>query len=196
MYYYYYYYSDVKISFNFKEKGEYTIAGQDKVTIETLSSFLYDLNLLNDLLVLSTIEDYENYNFSQFFYYRKGRPLKREHKLYLHSINHNSPLSLEVIIPLAASAAGIPWLIFQSVQKIQNWNLEKRKLKAETEKAEFDAKEKRIKVQNEQLDLEERLIKRDALDTWNNILKRISKKPFIADNIEITFLNRDKEEEK
>jgi hypothetical protein len=194
MYYYYYYYSDVKITFNFKEKGEYIIDGNDKVTIETLSSFLYDLNLLNDLLVLSTIQDYESYNFSHFFYYRKGRPLKNEHKLYLQSINHNSPLGLEVIIPLAASVAGIPWLILQSVQKIQNWNLDRRKLKADTEKAELDAKEKRLKVQNEELDLEERLIRRDALNTWNNILKRLSEKPFIADNIEITFLNREEKE--
>lgn len=190
MYYYYYYYQlqpikPVKIKFTFKEDGEYLIGNEAKVTIETLSSFLYDLNLLYDCLALALIEQYSDYNFSQFFYYRKGRPLKKEHKLYLNKIDHNSPLRLEVIIPLAASAVGIPWLILQSAQKIRNWKLERRKLEIEVQKAELDLIEKKEKLVNERLDIEEKLLRRDALKTYNNILKRIENHPFFAVDVEI-----------
>ena len=191
MYYYYYYKSPVKIKFFFKEEGEYFIGDEAKVTIETLSSFLYDLNLLNDCLALALIDEYSNYNFSQFFYYRKGRPLKKEHKLYLNKINHNSPLGLEVIIPLAASAAGIPWLILQSAQKIRNWKLERQKLEIEVQKAELDLNEKKAKLVNEQLDIEEKLLKREALQTYNNILKRIENHPFFAVYVEIEIIEPD-----
>jgi hypothetical protein len=191
MYYYYYYKSPVKIKFSFKEEGEYFIGDEAKVTIETLSSFLYDLNLLNDCLALALIDDYSNYNFSRFFYYRKVRPLKKEHKLYLNKINHNSPLGLEVIIPLAASAAGIPWLILQSVQKIRNWKLERRKLEIEVQKAELDLNEKKAKLVNEQLDIEEKLLKREALQTYNNVLKRIENHPFFAVDVEIEIIEPD-----
>lgn len=191
MYYYYYYKSPVKIKFTFKEDGEYFIGDEAKVTIETLSSFLYDLNLLNDCLALALIDQYSDYNFSQFFYYRKGRPLKKEHKLYLNKINHNSPLGLEVIIPLAASAAGIPWLILQSAQKVRNWKLERRKLEIEVQKAELDLNEKKAKLVNEQLDIEEKLLKREALQTYNNILKRIESHPFFAVDVEIEMIEPD-----
>jgi hypothetical protein len=191
MYYYYYYKSPVKIKFTFNEDGEYFIGDEAKVTIETLSSFLYDLNLLNDCLALALIDQYSDYNFSQFFYYRKGRPLKKEHKLYLNKINHNSPLGLEVIIPLAASAAGIPWLILQSAQKIRNWKLERRKLEIEVQKAELDLNEKKAKLVNEQLDIEEKLLKREALQTYNNILKRIENHPFFAVDLEIEMVEPD-----
>lgn len=191
MYYYYYYKSPVKIKFSFKEEGEYFIGDEAKVTIETLSSFLYDLSLLNDCLALALIDEYSNYNFSHFFYYRKGRPLKKEHKLYLNKINHNSPLRLEVIVPLAASAAGIPWLILQSVQKIRNWKLERRKLEIEVQKAELDLNEKKVKLVNEQLDIEEKLLKREALQTYNNILKRIENHPFFAVDVEIEIIEPD-----
>lgn len=191
MYYYHYYESPVKIKFTFKENGEYFIGDEAKVTIETLSSFLYDLNLLNDCLALALIDQYSDYNFSQFFYYRKGRPLKKEHKLYLNKINHNSPLGLEVIIPLAASAAGIPWLILQSAQKIRNWKLERRKLEIEVQKAELDLNEKKAKLVNEPLDIEEKLLKREALQTFNNILKRIENHPFFAVDVEIEMIEPD-----
>lgn len=110
---------------------------------------------------------------------------KKEHKLYLNKINQNSPLVLEVIIPLAASLAGIPWLILQSAQKIRNWNLERRKLEVEVEKAELDLIEKKAKLVNEQLDIEEKLLKREALQTYYNILKRIENHPFFAVDVEI-----------
>ena len=191
MYYYYYYESPVKIKFSFEEDGEYLIGDEAKVTIETLSSFLSDLNLLNECLALALIAEYSDFNFSQFFFYRKGRPLKKEHKLYLNKINHNSPLVLEVIVPLAASAAGIPWLILQSAQKIRNWKLERRKLKIEVQKAEFDLNEKKAKFVNEQLDIEEKLLKREALQAYNNILKRIENHPFFAVDVEIEIMEPD-----
>jgi hypothetical protein len=191
MYYYYYYNSPVKIKFTFKEDGEYFIGDEAKVTIETLSAFLYDLNLLNDCLALALIAQYSDYNFSQFFYYRKGRPLKKEHKIYLNKINHNSPLGLEVIITLAASAAGIPLLILKSAQKIRNWKLERRKLEIEVQKAELDLNEKKTKLVNEQLDIEKKLLKREALQTYNNILKRIENHPFFAVDVEIEMVEPD-----
>jgi hypothetical protein len=191
MYYYYYYKSPVKIKFTFKEYGEYFIGDEAKVTIETLSSFLYDLNLLYDCLALALIDQYSDYNFSQFFYYRKGRPLKKEHKLYLNRINHNSPLGLEVIIPLAASSAGIPWLILQSAQKIRNWKLERRKLEIEVQKAELDLNEKKAKLVNEQLGIEEKLLRREAFQAYNNVLKRIENHPFFAVDVEIEMIEPD-----
>lgn len=131
---------------------------------------------------MTSIQTITLLNFSTI---EKGRPLKKEHKLYLNKINQNSPLVLEVIIPLAASLAGIPWLILQSAQKIRNWNLERRKLEVEVEKAELDLIEKKAKLVNEQLDIEEKLLKREALQTYYNILKRIENHPFFAVDVEI-----------
>lgn len=171
------------------EEGEFEIGSEQKVSIQSLSSFLYDLNLLHDCLALSTISDYEDFNFTQFFYYRQGRPLKKEHTLYLNSINHNSPLSLEVIIPLAASAAGIPWLLLQSFQKIKNWKLDRRKLEIEVENAELDLQEKRARVANEQLNLEERLQSRESLSTFENVISRIERYPFFAVDVDMEMSN-------
>lgn len=184
----------IKIKFTFTEIGEYEIGGDKKIPLEILSSFLYDFNLLYDCLALASIKDYSDYNFSQFFFYRRGRRLKTEHKLYLNKISHNSPLELEVVVPLAATIAGIPWLILQSVQKLQNWNLEKTKLKLDVEMKEIELAEKRTTLLKDNLEIQEKLLTLENLRIYNSILKRLEKYPFIATDMDMDIFTPNRDE--
>ena len=130
------------IRLTFEEKKGYAIQGKNKMSMLELSSFLYDFNLLHDCLALTTLPDYKDYYFAQYCWYRKGRPLHKEHQLYVNKINHNSPLELEVIIPIAAAALGMPWVILQAIEKIQNWKLNREKLQLEINNQQLE-KEKR-----------------------------------------------------
>lgn len=187
MYYYYYYNSDVHIKFTFEKKESNENKDFNEISIESLSSILNDLNLLNNCLVLSVEKEYSDYKFSPSFYLNNKKVIKNIHKLYLNKISYNSPLSLEIIIPLAASIAGIPWLILQSIEKIRNWKLNREKLKIEVEKGRLDLEEKRIKVMKEKIDLESKLLNSNSMVIWNQIIKRLESNDLICNDIEINF---------
>ena len=117
----------------FEENSDFPINKHDAVSILELSSLLYDFNLLHDCVTLTALKDYNDYRFTQYFWYRKGRPLKPEHQLYLNKIHHKSPLMLEVLLPATLAGLTIPWLIIQATEKICNWRLNREKLKLEVE---------------------------------------------------------------
>lgn len=166
------------ISFTFEENSNIELNSKRLVTIQELSTLLHNIEMLHECISLSAISDYENYRFTRFFWYRNSRKLKEEHQLYLNKINHNSPLGLEVIIPLTAGVLGIPWLLLQAVEKIQNWKLNREKLQLEVKK-----------LRGEQLQrdaqLDRILMEKNAWETFNRILQKIEASPFVGTNVTI-----------
>ena len=46
-----------------------------------ITSLLYDFELLHDFSLILWADDYSNYKFSRFFWYRNRRPIKTSHKI-------------------------------------------------------------------------------------------------------------------
>jgi hypothetical protein len=63
--------------------------------LDDLSAFLYDTVLLNDATVLSG-PDYDYY-FDQFFWRRNGRPIRREDRVVVARVLHESPILVELL---------------------------------------------------------------------------------------------------
>jgi len=183
--------SPVAIQMIFEEEGNFEILGKNKVTVTELSNLLYDFVLLYEVVTISAIGGH--YKFSPFLRYRNNRHLKPDHQLYLGRINHNSPLSFEVIIPLAAAMAGIPWLVIQALEKIQNWKLSKEKLRLEIEKLRRDIRQKKIESSKQEIELDNLLYQHETESIFNRIVVRIEKNKFRAIEIEINILEHNRE---
>ncbi len=194
MYYYYYLMSPVKFKLTFEEQNGTQIGINKVLQLQDFSSLLYDIDLLNDCIVLSTLKDYQEFNFSHYFFYRKGRPIQNTHKLYLNSISRNSPLSLEVIIPLAAAGLGIPWMLLQGFEKIRSWRLNHKKLELEVEKLKLDNQQRRIENLERLESLDNALRSRGADSIFESINRRFDKSNLIATDLEIYFSIDDIEE--
>jgi hypothetical protein len=96
-----------------------------------ISSMLYDLELTHDFaVIIANRNTYANYRFNRYFWYRKGRPVLKEHKIRALRIVKQSPLLLEVVIP----SLGAIWILLQIFEKISNWDLNKEKLRLEVNK--------------------------------------------------------------
>lgn len=80
-----------------------------------VSSLMYDLVLAHDFGVILTEEEYSDYKFSQYFWYRQGRSIKPYHRIRTSRIIKESPLVLEVVI---ASTGGI-WVLLQIIEKFR-----------------------------------------------------------------------------
>lgn len=108
-----------------------------------ISSLFYDINLAYDFAVRTRYyKDYEGYSFDRYFWFRNGRPIKPEHKLRAFTIKKQSPLILEVVVPLV----GCVWVLMQIFQKVQNWSLEREKLELEVSKLRREEREHRDQV--------------------------------------------------
>ena len=143
---------DIGLSMKFDER--------DKLSLLGLSSTFYDLTLLYDWSVLVAVPAYRNFNFTRNFWYRRGRPVDPEHALYVDAIRHDSPLGLELIIPAIGGAAGVPWILLQSIEKIQNWRLNRRKLRAEVEELESRSVLRQLEVETAQAQRDETIYRR------------------------------------
>ncbi len=103
-----------------------------------ISSLLYDLELAHDLATLvANKEDYPNYRFGRFFWYRNGRPIKDSHRIRALQISKQSPLLLEVVIPSLAAL----WILLQIFEKVSNWELNREKLELEVRKLRLEEQE-------------------------------------------------------
>ena len=104
-----------------------------------ISSLLYDLELSHDYGVLLSEKEHRNYQFSRFFWYRKGRPIEPYNRVKAAKITKASPLELTLVI----ASVGALWVLLQIVERVANWPLNRKKLKLETEKLELEVAEKR-----------------------------------------------------
>src|SRR6266478_531695 len=71
-----------------------------------VSSFLYDLNLLYEISRLATDPKYRNFSFSNFVFYRRGRPLEGSDRLYVQSLSHGSPIVVVAVVTAVGGGLG------------------------------------------------------------------------------------------
>lgn len=157
--------SSLVVRFEFKE---------DKYPfLLSVSSLFYDFELAHDLSILLSYPQYEDYEFSRYFWYRNGRPLSPFHKLRTFGITKNSPLTLEVVV---AAVGGI-WLLVQILEKVSNWKLNREKIRLEIEKLRREIALKDVEILEKQGQLETRLEQRKAVHVCNQLIKRLDASP-------------------
>ena len=139
----------------------------------SVSSLLYDFELAHDLSVLLSYPQYSRYEFSQYFWYRNGRPLSPFHKLRTFSISKNSPLTLEVVV----GAVGGIWVLIQMFEKVANWRLNREKTRLEIEKLRKENVLKDVEIFEKQEQLQARLEQRQAAHVHDQLLKRLEASP-------------------
>jgi hypothetical protein len=83
-----------------------------------LGSFIYDINLLHDVVVLSVLEDYQDYKLSRSFWYRKNRPVRPEHRLVIYSVRLESPVEIVFSIPAALHNIGVVLFLVAALAKL------------------------------------------------------------------------------
>ncbi|MDK2782044.1 MAG: hypothetical protein PWR13_1072 [Archaeoglobi archaeon] len=159
---------------NKKIKIKLTFRDEKKPYLIDISSLLYDLELLHDFSLLIYMDEYREYKFTQYFWYRKGRPLKSKHKIRAIRIIKESPLTIELIFGGIAAF----WGLVQAIERIMNWRLNRQKLKLEVEKLERE-----LKMVN--IELERRLYERQAWETFNSLLRRLESNPIKLEDIEV-----------
>jgi len=158
-----------------------------------VSSLFYDFELLHDFSLLLYAEEYYNYRFSQYFWYRRGRPLKDEHRLRALKIIKESPLTVELILSTVAVSSGAIWVIVQAIEKISNWKLNKEKLKLEVENLRL---EKRIRYYNEQkvrIEMENKFKERECWTIFTSLLKRFETNSIKLKSLDLTLERIDDE---
>lgn len=167
-------------------KIKLTFTADKKPYLLDISSLLYDFELLHDLFLIIYADEYKYYKIANYFWYRKGRPIKREHRIKTLKIEEGSPLTVKIIVSLIFALSGAFWALIQAIERISNWNLNRKKLKLEVEKLE---KERNIKFYEEQqakIEFEKKLSEREAWGKFNELLKRLEANPLKLKDLEIS----------
>ena len=138
----------------------------------SLSSLLYDLELVHDLSVIVMYDEYDTRALvTPFFYYRKGRGIAPEHMVRAAGITKQSPLALEI----AVAAVGAVWAIVQIIEKVSNWSMNREKLRLEVAKLRSETALKRFELDEK---FEERLARREAQKIRNQLVARLEASEF------------------
>lgn len=101
-------------------------------------NFLWDFNLLFEISRLAVDPKYEGFTFTNHVFQRNGRPLDRFDRLRLVELREESPLKLKTVATASAGAAAALWVLVQSAQTLQNWPLQREKLKLEVRKTQLE----------------------------------------------------------
>lgn len=108
-------------------------------TLLDVSSFLYDFNLLYELLRLAVDDRYADYRFNnRFSGYRDSRRLDDEDRLHVVRLQHESPIYFDLIVSATSGAfvavAGLLYKVL-SPREREKRKLEIEKLRLEVENA-------------------------------------------------------------
>lgn len=169
------------------------VLGKSKTdTLQETVNFLYDFNVAYEMSRLASDERHSHFSFSPFVWMRNGRPLDRSERLRVVKLKETSPLELVTAIAII-SVTALPsiWLLVQIVEKAYNLPLNRRKLRAEIEKAE---RENRVAKQKEEQDLEQRaraiLEDSQASPYLENVTRRLSKSTVVISEISVDYKER------
>lgn len=117
--------------------------------LDNLSSFLYDLVLLHDRLLLSLSDEYDyRYHSSFYFYRRTGRRIKKPDKLFVKLITKESPFIILVVIGAAASVVGLSWTFIKILEKLRDWKVDKEIKRLQKENLTLDKYIKQQELRN------------------------------------------------
>jgi hypothetical protein len=168
---------------------------EEKPYLLDISSLLYDFELLHDFSLLLCAEEYFEYHFSQYFWYRNGRQIKSYHKLRAARIVKQSPLTIELIMADAVAASGALWILVQIIERISNWKLDRKKLQLEIKKLQKeieDSTEQRMPETN----LEQKTEERGVVWILSSLIGRLESNPTKLVGIELkTERNEDNKEQ-
>lgn len=107
----------------------------------SLSSLLYDIELLHDVSVILSYPEYEGTRMvTPYFFFRNGRPIRPDHMVRAAKVVKQSPLTVEVAI----AAIGGLWVLVQIIDKVSNWSLNRQKLRLEIEKLQYETALKQL----------------------------------------------------
>ena len=117
-------------------------------TLQEVSNFTYDLNLVYEISRIATDPHYERYKFSRFIWNRNGRHLRDADRLYVTSLRLGSPFLLGTAVMLSAAAIGGAWGLLQMAERIADWgpNREIRRLELEKLRRELQAPESNLSM--------------------------------------------------
>ncbi len=155
--------------------------GESEPSLLEVSSLFYELTLVHDFSLLLTKKEYFNYNFSQFFYYRNGRPIKEAHKIRALSINKNSPLDLTLII----STLGGLLVLLQIIEKSSTIMLNREKIKEEIKKLKLENSTLERESELRNLELDNLIKNEEEHKTLLNLIRRIDKVKFKIKELEV-----------
>lgn len=155
-----------------------------------ISGLLYDLELAHDLATLTANkEDYPQYTFGRYFWYRNGRPVKDQHRIRALHIVKQSPLLLEVVIP----SLGALWILLKIFEKVSNWELNREKLELEVRKLrreEQEKKDQRMEELSNQVWPE--IHTGEPKEIEEKIVNRLSKSKIVPKDIKVKPYDSDK----
>jgi len=120
-----------------------TAVEEEPLELGNLTSFLYDLVLLHDRLLLILSDEYEyKSHLTLFFYRRGGRPVRKYDRLQVKLITKESPFSIELIIPAAAAAVGLAWTLTKIIEKWADWKEDRAIKRLQRRSLELDIQRK------------------------------------------------------
>ena len=155
-----------------------------------ISNFVYDLNLIYELSRLAVDPKYSGFKFSGNATYRRGRPILDDDRLRVEQISYKSPIALVLLLTISGGGAlaGV-WTFIQILEKVSNFQLNRRKLKAEVEKLERENRTAGIEGANKILEnpeaFHEILRHREAEYYLDAAGKRLSNSPVKIRELEI-----------
>lgn len=148
-----------------------------------ISSLLYDFELLHDLSLILCAEEYIDYKFSRFFWFRNRRPIRKQHRLRASRITKESPLTVELILAGITVVSGALWALLQAIEKIRNWSLSREKLQREIEK---------LKSEIRLVELERKVREREADLVYDPLVKRLEDLPFKLADLKLEAVEEDR----
>jgi hypothetical protein len=138
----------------------------------SMSSLLYDIELLHDVSVILSYPEYEGTRMvAPYFFFRNGRPIRPDHMARAAKVVKQSPLTLEVAI----AAVGGLWVLVQIVDKVSNWSLNRKKLRLEIEKLEYETALKQLELADS---LTERINRFEAERVEQQLVSRLEASEF------------------
>jgi hypothetical protein len=173
---------------------EITLRGAEpsNIALLDLSGFLYDFNLLFEVGRLATDPRYEGVSLNRRdLWYRRGRPLAPEDRLYVERLRSESPIELITILGAVGASFGAIWVLVQAVEKISNFRLNRAKLRLEVEKLQRESERETqpMRVVHEE-HIELLLHRRQAYPKIDNLTKRLADSPVEVRELDVRLISR------
>ncbi len=154
----------------------------ERTYLQEITDLLYSFEKLHDLSVVLTEKEYREFRFSHYFWFRKGSPVKRKHKLEAVRIVKESPLLFEVVV---ASVSGLGALIM-AIERIRNWDLNREKLELDVRKLRREEeREKREAISLHDVTLEKLAEQRGATKIYDSLQSRLSESALVLEDLDI-----------
>lgn len=168
-----------------------TFHEEDTPFLLDVSSLLYDFELLHDLSLILCREDYRDYRFSRYFFYRNGRPIKKDHKVRVARIVKESPITVELILTGVSLSSGALWVLLQAIEKIQNWRLNREKLELEVKKLQLEIRKLGLETEKLEVELDKKVKEREAFYVLDSLVGRLDGIPIKLADLHVRLEKND-----